>query len=371
MRINLDIQSAIGQRTGVGNYTALLSEALCRLTDPNPPDLRFFYFDFKKSGHSLHLPPATERAVRWCPGRVAQQCWKRLNWPPYEWFAGKSDVYHFPNFIIPPLHIGKAVVTIHDLAFLRMPETIESKNLAYLSARIRQTVSRADAIIAVSRFTAEECQSLLEVPEDRIFTVHEGLGDLPQPTPNAADAFRRKIGVDGPFLLSVGTLEPRKNYPFLIDVFDRIPDDISLVIAGGPGWKYEPILERINQSPKADRIKVTGYLSRDELAAAYSEASLFVYPTRYEGFGFPPLEAMHYGLPVLAARVPPLPEVLGSAAAWAEPDQLEDWSDQLSALLADQTRQQNLVKAGHSHIKQYSWEKAAQQTLNIYQKVAE
>jgi glycosyltransferase involved in cell wall biosynthesis len=369
MKISVDIQSAIGQRTGVGNYTAHLAEALAARDDEN--DYSFFYFDFKRKGHTLTLPSDSERAVRWCPGRLAQQAWKRLHAPPYDLLAGQADVYHFPNFIIPPLRHGKTVVTIHDLAFLRMPETIEARNLDYLQARIRDTVTRADAIIAVSQFTADELCELLQVPAQKIFVVHEGLCvNQAPPGADKSTPVLERLGLERPFLLSVGTVEPRKNYRFLLDAFDRLDDEVDLVIAGGLGWKYEPLLERIKQSPKADRVHITGYLSAVELASLYTRAELFVYPTLYEGFGFPPLEAMYFGLPVFAAQVPPLPEILGDAAQWVAGHDPDEWAEGIAALLSDSSRQAELTRYGKNQIVQYTWENAAQQTAEVYRRAA-
>ena len=367
MKVCFDLQSAIGQRTGVGNYTARLALAL--LEQPHPGvDLSFAYFDFKRSGHGLLIPPECERAIRWCPGRFMQTAWKTARFPPYDWISGAADVYHFPNFIIPPLNRGKAVVTIHDLAFLRMPETIESKNLTFLNSQIRRTVARADAIIAVSQFTADELRALLAVDPARIHVIHEALG--PMPTPEEADAsIIDRLGLQKPFLLTVGTVEPRKNYAFLTEVFDQLDEDVDLVIAGGLGWHVDPILERIARSPKAARIHITGYLSRNELTALYSQAALFVYPTRYEGFGFPPLEAMHYSLPVLAARVPPLPEILGDAAEWVTGYEPAEWADAIRNLLYDSERLNGLRTLGAAQIQRYSWARAAEQTLAAYRKV--
>ncbi|MDD4736121.1 MAG: glycosyltransferase family 1 protein [Kiritimatiellae bacterium] len=367
MKVCFDLQSAIGQRTGVGNYTAHLARALL---ERHPPDidLSFTYFDFKRSGHGLPIPPESEHAIRWCPGRFMQAAWKTLGIPPYDFTAGKADVYHFPNFVIPPLRRGYAVATIHDLAFLRMPETIEPKNLAYLTGRIRHTVERADAIIAVSHFTASELQNLLGTDPHKIHVIHEALGPMPPP-PQADTTILQRLGLtDRPFLLTVGTVEPRKNYAFLTDVFDQLDEDIDLVIGGGLGWHVDPILQRIASSPKAKRIHHTGYLSPSELAALYIQATLFIYPTRYEGFGFPPLEAMHYGLPVLAARVPPLPEVLGEAAEWVEGWDINRWCDKISGLLHDAQRRQHLQAAGTTQTAHYSWTRAAEETLNIYRK---
>ncbi|MCZ7593139.1 MAG: glycosyltransferase [Kiritimatiellae bacterium] len=173
MRVCLDIQSAIGARAGVGRYTKLLAEHLAPLRGAN--NFSLFHFDFHQRGHSLTTGDTPVRSCRWMPGRFAQKAWKTIGWPPYDWFSGSADVFHFPNFIRPPLKHGASVVTIHDLAFLRFPETIEEKNLAYLKGQIEQTVRNSTAIITVSEFTAREARELLNVPESKLHPIHSGL----------------------------------------------------------------------------------------------------------------------------------------------------------------------------------------------------
>ena len=158
------------RRSGVGRYTKSLVEHLGPFAGSD--ELRLFYFDFQRKGVPFPAPGAVQHAVRWCPGRIVQKAWKTINWPPFDWFAGAADVYHFPNFIRPPLTKGKSVVTIHDIAFIRYPQTLEPRNLKYLTAQIKQTVQNSDCIIAVSEFTAREIHELLDVPRDRIVAIH-------------------------------------------------------------------------------------------------------------------------------------------------------------------------------------------------------
>ena len=151
----MDIQPALTQGAGIGRYARVLAENLGRAI-PAGNSLSLFYFDFSRRCLKYEAGNAEVRAVRWCPGRVVQQAWKLAGWPPFDWFAGKADVYHFPNFIIPPLRSGRTVVTIHDASFVRLPELAEARNLRYLSARIADTIRRADAVITDSRFSADE-----------------------------------------------------------------------------------------------------------------------------------------------------------------------------------------------------------------------
>ena len=369
VRVCLDIQAGVAQRAGVGRYTKSLVEHLAPLAGPD--ELRLFHFNFRRRSDAFPAPGATWRTVRWCPGRFAQQAWKRFQWPPFDWFSGPADVFHFPNFIIPPLHRGKAVVTIHDLAFLQFPETTEDRNRAFLEARIADTAARADAIIAVSECIAREIRTTLGVPQSRVAAIHSGLF-LPVGAPSATDVQETKsaLGLDRPYLLTVGTLEPRKNIPFLVEVFEHVKGfDGELVIAGRLGWKVEPILERIRASPAAARIRHLPDVDDRNLRGLYAGAELFVFPSLYEGFGFTPLEAMACGAPVLSSTGGSLPEVLGDAAELAEGFQADAWAYRIAALLNHAERRQILRDRGFRQATRYSWAEAARRTWEVYRSV--
>ena len=366
MRVVVDIQAAIVQRAGVGRYTKSLVEHLGPLAGSD--ELRLFYFDFQRKGIPFPVPGAQQHAVRWCPGRIIQNAWKTIPWPPYDWFAGAADVFHFPNFIRPPLKRGKSVVTIHDIAFIRYPLTLESRNLKYLTAQIRQTVQNSDGIMAVSEFTAQEIHELLEVPRDRIVVVHEGLPDgYTRPEAVQIAEARRVLKLERPYLLMVGTMEPRKNIPFLVEVFEKLTDfDGELVIAGMFGWKYEPILRKIIRSPRANRIRHLEYVNEQFLPALYAGAELFVYPSLYEGFGFPPLEAMACGTPVVSSTGGSLPEVLGDAAEFVSEYDSDAWAATIRRLLGYPARRSELIQKGAEQVKKYSWDETARKTWDLY-----
>ncbi|HMP73299.1 MAG TPA: glycosyltransferase family 1 protein [Kiritimatiellia bacterium] len=365
MNVCIDIQSAITQRAGVGRYTRMLVHHLAKQAGNDNLDL--FYFDFQRKGTPFPVDGARQRPVRWIPGRFAQRAWKSLGWPPFDLFSGPADLFHFPNFIRPPVRRGKTVVTIHDVAFLRYPETVEERNLRYLTRLIRSTVEQADAIITVSQFTARECQILLGIPESKCFAIPSGLDNHVSPaTPEQIARTKATYRLERPYLLTVGTLEPRKNIPFLLYVFEALDEDIDLVIAGMKGWKFDPILKRMQTSIKRNRIHFLEYVADDELPALYSGAHAFVFPSLYEGFGFPPLEAMHCDIPVLASSSGSLPEVLGDAALLAEPYDVEQWLDSLQRLITDTSLRDSLRQRGHQRTRLYTWDRTAEQTWAVY-----
>jgi glycosyltransferase involved in cell wall biosynthesis len=370
MRVVVDIQAGVAQRAGVGRYTKALVQHLGPLAGRDELDL--FYFDFQRKGEPFPVEGARRKAVRWCPGRIAQKAWKTVHWPPFDWFAGSADIYHFPNFIRPPLSGGKSVVTIHDIAFLRYPETIEERNLRYLTAQIRRTLDQSDAVITVSQFTAHELQEVLGIPRDRIFPIHNGLtDDMQRPDRAAVAAVRKEFGLERPYLLTVGTIEPRKNIEFLVRVFEELKSfDGDLVIAGRCGWKYEPILARMHGSMRAARIRHIDTFGEEHLPALYAGAEIFLFPSMYEGFGFPPLEAMACGTPVAAARTASLPEVLGDAADLVEEFDVGLWGFVISKVLGDRTRRAELVAKGLARAKRFTWEETARRTWEVYRTTA-
>lgn len=370
MRVCIDIQSTLAHRTGVGRYTKSLVDHLAPLAGGD--ELSLFHFDFRRRGLPFDVPGARRRAVAWMPGRLAQQAWKRLGFPPFDWFAGPADVYHFPNFILPPLTRGRSVVTIHDVSFLRFPETLEAKNLRYLKARIGATVARADRIITVCEFTGREVVEALRVPAAKVVAIPSGLPDgFTRPPAGRIQDVRARHRLDRPYLLFVGTIEPRKNLPFLVEVFERLRGfDGDLVIAGMKGWKVEPILDRIRGSPLAARIRLLDYVADEDLPGLYAGAEVFVLPSLYEGFGFPPLEAMACRTPVVASEGGSLPEVLGDGALIVRGFDAEHWAAEVESVVTDPSRRADLLERGAARARAFAWSRTAQQTWDLYRSLA-
>jgi glycosyltransferase involved in cell wall biosynthesis len=333
--------------------------------------LVLFYFDFTRNCVPLDAPNAELRPCRWMPGRLAQYAWKTFNWPPFDLFAGKADLYHFPNFIIPPLCGGKTVVTIHDMSFLRYPQYTEELNLTYLKGGISTTIGRADAIITDSAFSAKEIIALTGAPPGKVHAIH--LGISPSFAPPGEDAVGNclsRLGIDRPYLLTVGTVEPRKNIPLIVEMFEKMKDfDGALVIAGRLGWKYQGTLNKIRNSRRASKIILLNNLCDSDLPALYAGASLFVIASFYEGFGFTPLEAMACGAPVLSSQGGSLPEILGNAAVIARTFDPEEWAGRGLQILGDNDMRRQLIARGLAQAAGYSWRETARKTLDVYRSI--
>ncbi len=374
MKIALHLQPAVTQQAGIGRYTRELATHLLPLLD-DETKLRLDFFDFRREAR---IPPALQHhqdihPMRWIPGGLIQKAWNHLSFPPYDWVHGRADVYHFTNFLAAPCKTGKRVVSIHDLSFIRFPQYTEPKNLQYLKKGIYRTASQADAIITISHFSAKEIATFLSVPEERIFTTHLGVSEsFQKPSPKHIEEFRMRNSIIRPYLLTVGTVEPRKNLTFLIELFEQMTNyDGDLLIAGGLGWRYEPILQRIQASPRAKNIRRIGYIPDEDLPALYANADAFLLPSFYEGFGLPPLEAMACETPVIASSGGSLREVLQDGAIVLDCYDIDLWREAVTNILSNNSARNDLIQRGSRVASQYTWAQTAAQTLDVYRNISQ
>jgi glycosyltransferase involved in cell wall biosynthesis len=368
--VTVDIQPALDQQTGIGRYVRCLAEGLG--AGRGHDRVRLFCFDFHRRGVPFETCGAEVKAVTWCPGRLARKAWQTLGRPTYDQFAGDADLFHFTNFVRPPLRRGRSVVSIYDASFLRHPEAAEPANLAYLNRHVRATATAADGILTISEFSKKEMVEQLEVDPAKVHVVYPGL-DHARHAPSTEDIVlaRAALGLTRPYLLMVSTVEPRKNMPFLVEVFDRLSAfDGDLVVAGMPGWQYEPILEAMRTARRAERIRYLEYVDEEHLAGLYAGAELFVFPSLYEGFGFPPLEAMRCGTPVVSSDGGSLAEALGEGAEVLSSFETDAWVECIHALLADEARRTNLAEKGRKQAGLYTWADHVAKTWSVYREVA-
>lgn len=368
----MDYQPAVAQCAGIGRYTRLLATEIGKILSPEDA-LRLFYFDFRRNADVGGVAKNTTLVpFRALPGAVVQRAWRHADFPPFDWFAGAADVFHFTNFMARPVRRGKSVVSIHDMSFERFPEFAEAKNLRYLRAGIRDTVRRADAIITISKFSATEIEEFFPEACGRVRTTYLGISDDFTRANDAEIAdVKKRLGLSRPFMLTVGTIEPRKNLEFLVDVFERVAESgLDLVVAGAPGWKCEPIMARFENSRFRDRLHYVRFVPDGCLAALYSAAEVFVTPSHYEGFGFPPLEAMACGTPVISSAGGSLPEVLGDAARVVPGFDAEAWADAVQRVCGDTALRTAMTDAGVARSREFRWSRTAAETLAIYRDVA-
>jgi glycosyltransferase involved in cell wall biosynthesis len=301
---------------------------------------------------------------------------------PYRWFfKTNAEVSHFFNFIVPPFVTGKKVVTIHDMTFRRFPKTVKAKIKYMLKLSLRSSIKRADRIIAVSEFTKKEILNFYTYPEENIRVVYNGVdtqmynASLREEKQGGIKAVCAKYGIKEAYALYLGTLEPRKNLERLIKAYalarERRADFPPLVLAGGEGWLYGSIFRTVKECHLENAVVFTGYVSREEKPLLLAGAEFFCFPSLYEGFGMPVLEAMACGTPVLTSNSSSLVEVAGDAALLVNAYSIEDMAGSLERLCFDKVLRHDLRKKGLERVRRFTWQNAAEQLYTIYKEAVD
>lgn len=330
------------------------------------------------TGQSRREEWGISNALDWHTSRwPTHRPWARIAWEqlvqPWALYRAGVHLLHAMAFVSPLVALVPAVITVHDLSFLRFPERFRLANRLYLSTMTRLSCQRARRIIAVSQATANEVVQLLGVPAERIDVVPHGVQHTrlcPLP-PKQVAAFCRAKGLPERFMLFLGTLEPRKNLTTLIKAFartDAVRQGDKLVIAGGKGWYYQEIFAHVERLGLEKAVLFPGFVSGDELALWYNAATVFVYPSLYEGFGMPLLEAMACGAPVIASQTSCMPEVVGDAGLLVSPHDVAELADSLDRLLASAELRSDLGQRGRARAAAYTWEATAQATIASYRR---
>ena len=292
--------------------------------------------------------------------------WHRARLPlPADLLAGGASVFYSPDFALPPLARARGVVTIHDLSFLTHPETHYPPLRAYLSRVVPRSVRDADLVLADSQQTRRDLLTYLDAPAHKIEVVLSAADPLFRPVQRREqiEAVLRRHGVDRPYLISVGTIQPRKNLPLVFDALRLLRQegrDLLLVHVGRPGWLYEPVFEALRESGVQDAVRMLEGVDDSDLAALYSGAVAFVFPSLYEGFGIPCLEAMACGAPVIASAAGSLAEVVGEAGITVDPHDAPALAAGVSRLLDDAAFRDDLVRRGYERAARFSWEESGE-----------
>lgn len=371
MRIGLDGLPLTAPKTGVGHYTYELALALAAIAPSSS-----FELAYPSSAPSVAVvdnqkPLPANLTVERVSVDLLRKHWWSFGLPRYI-RQQRIELFHGTNFDVPLRRRCATVLTIHDLSQLLHPETHPRRSVNRARRRLPLMTRTADAIIVPTESIRREVCAQFKVAPEAVFSVPEAARASFRPmVPAEAETVRRRLAVADNFLLAVGTIEPRKNLAVLIAAFNEVaraqPDnDLQLVIAGGNGWLSGPLFEAIEKSPWRRRILLTDYLPDDDLRALYSTCRAFVYPSIYEGFGLPPLEAMACGAPVIASRIPTLQETLGDAAHFFDPQNVEQLAQAIIEVTTDNERRQVLIEAGLQQAAKFSWEQTARLTLDVY-----
>jgi glycosyltransferase involved in cell wall biosynthesis len=369
LRAVVDATPLLGMRTGVGMFCEGALGAL-----GNRPDLDVAAFAVTwRRRHLLRplVPGSVEVVERPMPARPLHRVWAHGSFPPIEWFTGPADVVHGTNFVVPPTRRAGRVVTVHDLTAVRFPELCDASTLMFPDL-VRRAVADGAWVHTPSRFVADEVVAELGASPERVRVVHHGI-------PGHGSPAHGSPGVVMPegtrrYVLAIGTVEPRKDLPGLVRAFDRLAGDqgdVALVIAGGRGWGGDALGETIRASPFMTRIVRLGYVDDDELGSVLGAATVLAYPSVYEGFGFPPLEAMARGVPVVATAVGAIPEVVGDGALLVPPGDRDALAGALNDVLSDEKIRDGLVERGRSRAAVFTWQSCGQGLAELYAAAAE
>ena len=375
LRIAIDYTAAVNQSDGIGRFVRNQVEALTRIDHDNQYILLHAAPNAGRTVSAPTAPNVVSRELRFRE-RTMNFLWQRLQLPvPAELVTGPIDIFHAPNFVLPPLKHAASILTVHDLAFLIHPECADDRLRAYLEEAVPRAALRADVIVTDSEHTRNDVICLLDVDADRVCVVPGGVSPTFTPAPpDQVDAVRKKYALAQPYVLAVGVIEPRKNFPRLIDAFTRFKARTGapheLIIAGGRGWLSEETYRRAEQSAYAHEIRFTGHFPDSDLSALYTSADVFAYPSLYEGFGLPVLEAMACGVPVICSNTSSLPELATGAAELVAPDDVEAIAFALEAVCADQERRDWLRERGLARAAEYTWELSAQLMREVYEHAA-
>lgn len=364
MLIGIDASRAtVSQRTGTEGYSLHLIRGLI----DQGAEHRFRLY-FREVPPADIVPQQDNIEIRIIERR---RLWTHIGLRA-EILRNPPDILFVPAHVIPWPGIGRvpSVVTIHDLGYLHYPETHPLWERLYLDWSTRHSASVARRVIAVSKATAHDLTVLNGVPDGKIRVVYSGVDKLLQPVdnPEKIATLHQRLGIRGPYILHVGRVQPRKNLSRLVEAFARIRDSVdglTLVLAGRELRDHRQIKARISKQGIEDRVVLPGYIADEDLAALYSGAEAYAFPSLYEGFGFPVLEAMACGTAVVCSNTSSLPELVGDAALTVAPTDTSALADALRRLLTDQALRATLIERGLERAKRFTWEASARATLDV------
>lgn len=369
MIIAVDLRSIQrGTFSGVENYTVSLLERMIQQDKTNKYVL--FYNGLRPVQTEELRFLNTSVVARRVPNKLLALATTFLRQPDFGKLIGPFDTLFLPNMNHVVLAPGRRlVVTVHDLSPVVLPEYYDIKRrLWHWTVGFGRTLRRADKIIAVSEYTKKELVKVLGLPEEKIAVVYQGVDHTrfrPDLDPWKLREVRNKYGLPGDFVLYIGTLEPRKNVEGLIAAWERMEHNVPLVIAGKPGWKYKSIFKKAQQSPRRRSVQFLGFVDEVDKPYVLKLARVFAFPSLYEGFGLPVLEAMAVGTPVVTSSVSSLPEVAGDAAVLVNPYNSADLTLALDALAQDEQLRSQCAERGLLRARQFDWGKTAEQTLAV------
>ena len=373
MKIGIDISQIIYEGTGVATYTRELVKSLVKVGDKD---------EFVLFGSSLRLRRPLKEFLKGLPGenakgkfsflppKLLEFLWNGVHLFPVENLVGEVDIFHSSDWLEPPTKKAKKVTTIHDLTIYKYPETFFARGghdiVKNQKRKLFFTKQECDLIICVSETTKQDAMEILKIPEKKLKVIYEAPDSIYFPkNQEEVKKVKNKFGIHGDYLLCVGTREPRKNIDQVLMAFveiSRAYPELSLVIAGKYGWGDK----KLKVKSEKLKVRILGFVEKEDLASLYSGAEAFVYPSLYEGFGLPILEAMACGCPVITSNIGSMRELAAGFSVLVDPQSTDSIAENILKLLKNNDLRQELKIKGLKRAGEFSWEKAALQTLEAY-----
>jgi glycosyltransferase involved in cell wall biosynthesis len=364
VRVAVDLTSFLSPRTGVGVFA---TEIVTRLATRHDVELTGFAITWRGRGRLAELVPDGVAVVdRPMPARPLRELWTRTDHPRVEPWIGRHDLVWGPNFVVPPTRAAE-LVTVHDLTPLRFPELANAATLAY-PALLRRAIRRGAWIHTPSAFVRDEVVAELGAPPERVVAIHHGV----RPTRPGDGAAGRRLAGGERYVLAVGTIEPRKDLPTLVRAFDALAEadaGLRLVVAGPDGWGADAMTDAVARARHRDRVVRLGWVGDDDREALVQGATVYCFPSVYEGFGLPPLEAMTAAVPVVATRAGAIPEVCRDGADLVPVGDADALAGALRRVLTDADHRDGLVARGRAVAAGYRWEAAADAFVDLFCRV--
>jgi len=361
-RFGFDKKTNLPIRVGSGEYGYQIINSLHKINKNNN------YFIYLPTNPSTDLPGSSSnwRYVVFS----ARKMWTLIGLSR----KLKKDEYNLDVFFSPthylPISNKKSVISILDVSYLHYPELFKKRDLYQLKIWGKYSINSAKKILTISMASKNDIINEYGVASEKIEVVYPGVKEIPKNMKHKdMDELNGRFNINKEYILFVGTLQPRKNITKLIEAYSKLDTNVGLVVVGKKGWQYDEILDAPNKFEVKDRVIFIHDATDEELPSLYKNAKFFILPSLYEGFGLPVLEAMQYGCPIITSNVSSLPEAGGDAALYIDPENVEDIKDKMQKLLDDEKLRTELIEKGHKHVKKFSWEKSAKQTIEILESV--
>ena len=381
MNISFDAQPLVkGQKTGIGFCEAGTISAMLKKYPENSYTMEYFCYkniaNYAEKLSSFIGTNCKAAPCKWFSDSVYRILWNFIPIPYRIFFNTKPDITHFFNYFIPPGVQGKCIATVHDMAYKVYPETVRFKTKFMLNVSLARSCRRADKIITISEFSKREIMKYLNIDENKIVVVPCGVDHdvfKPQTDNKKIETTKQRYNITRDYFLYLGTLEPRKNIERIIEAYAVLKKEESqaplLVMAGRKGWLYDSIFQKVKELKLEQDILFTGYIEDSDAPVLISGATAFLFPSFYEGFGLPPLEAMACGVPVLTSNCASLPEVVGDAAIVVDPYSIDEIMQGMKMLMKDANLRMKLSEKGIKQAKSFTWDKTADIVYDVYKEL--